>query len=65
MIIILNGENYTTQAETLQALIRELRIDDRRIVVLIDDEPIKETAFATTRLVQAMRLELLEFVGGG
>ncbi|TDL98375.1 sulfur carrier protein ThiS [Macrococcus brunensis] len=65
MNIILNGESHQTTAQNLHMLLKELAIDDKRIIVLIDDEPIKKECFETTALVEAMRLELLEFVGGG
>ncbi|KAA1036903.1 sulfur carrier protein ThiS [Macrococcus equipercicus] len=65
MTLTVNGEQYTTAAATIRALLDELDVDDDRVIVLLNDVPVAQKLWLTAELAAADRLELLEFVGGG
>jgi sulfur carrier protein len=61
-----NGEERSVPAPcSVEALLRHLSIDRRRIAVAINREVVPRSAFAATPLASGDRVEILEAVGGG
>ncbi len=66
MQIQLNGKNQdVAEGCTLLCLLKNLKLDAARVVVEVNSQIIKPDLFATTRLQENDKLELLHFVGGG
>jgi len=66
MIIRVNGKEMTLDAEdTLSAVMIALNVNSASAVCILNDEPVAVADYASTRLKDGDRLELLAFVGGG
>ena len=62
----MNGEpRQVPPGCTLEALLRELAVDRRRIAVAVNRDIVPRSRFATQRLAAGDRIEILEAVGGG
>ena len=65
MVIKLNGENYTTEAETVGILLKEIDIIPGRVAVELNLTIIKRDRYDETLLHDGDELEVVSFVGGG
>lgn len=65
MELLLNDQNMKTEAKTVAELIQELELEHRPVVVEIDGTVVYRDQWQTTSLVSGMRIELVQFVGGG
>ncbi len=63
--IHLNGEKRCVQAGTLADLVRELGLEKRMIAIERNLEVVPRSAYASTRLQQGDRIELVHMIGGG
>lgn len=64
--IILNGETYEKEdAATLADLLKNLGLADRRVAVLLDNQVVRKSRFAETRLTPECKVDLIQMVGGG
>jgi thiamine biosynthesis protein ThiS len=50
---------------SIEALLRELELDGRTVVVELNRQIVRRTELADTRLEAGDRVELVHFVGGG
>lgn len=53
------------EGATVEALLRELGLDGRTVVVELNRQIVRRTELSDTRLEAGDRLELVHFVGGG
>jgi sulfur carrier protein len=66
MNLIVNGEAYEAkQHESVTALIEEMGIGGRPVVVVLNDEVIPVSSRSTCGLREGDRVELFRLVGGG
>jgi len=50
---------------TLSQLLAHLKVDEATVVAEIDGTIIERAQFATTRMHESQKIELIRFVGGG
>lgn len=53
------------EGATVEALLRELGLDGRTVVVELNRQIVRRTELSDTRLEAGDRVELVHFVGGG
>lgn len=65
MRIELNGESRAVVADTVAALLAELRLDTRHVAVERNQAIVPRSTFADAPLMDGDRIEIVQFVGGG
>lgn len=66
MRLIVNGENFeTSKAGTVEELLKEFRIEPVRVAVEVNMVVIKKSDYATYKLNDGDKVEIVNFVGGG
>jgi len=66
MRLLVNGEaREVGAATTVEALVRLLGLDRRKLAVERNLEIVPRSAFAATALADGDRIEIVAFVGGG
>ncbi|MDR2099748.1 MAG: sulfur carrier protein ThiS [Campylobacteraceae bacterium] len=65
MILYVNGEELETDAKTMEALIKELGIENQIMAAAVNLNVIKKENWNTYELKDNDNVELLRFVGGG
>lgn len=63
--IQLNGEKTLTFSKTVNELLLELQLADRKVAVELNQEIVSRPAYETTKLASGDQLEIIHFVGGG
>jgi sulfur carrier protein len=64
--LTVNGEAYEAkQAESVTALLEEMGVGGRPVVVVLNDEVIPASSWSTCGLREGDRVELFRLVGGG
>jgi sulfur carrier protein len=61
----LNGEDRVVDAETVEALVSALGLDGRKVAVEQNLQIVPKSAYATSRLADGDRIEIVHFIGGG
>jgi len=66
IVISVNGSSRNVLAgTTVAALLEDLDLDGRTVVVELNRQIVRRTEIADTRLEEGDRVELVHFVGGG
>lgn len=65
MKLTVNGEEVTTGAGTVHALIEEMRLEPGRVAVEVNLRVVKKKDYVTFRLGENDEVEIVSFVGGG
>ena len=66
MEVIINGDTFHFEQElSIVAILKELEIDENRVVVEHNQQLIQQAQFHNQMVKSSDRLELLEFVGVG
>lgn len=65
MNIQLNGEQKEVTATTVAELVIELGLERRMLAVERNLEVVPRSEYATTKLVEGDRLEVVHMIGGG
>ncbi len=65
MRVSVNGEEHTTEGDTLGQLLQELGVIPERVAVEVNLEVIRKKDFEHYRLKDGDRVEVVSFVGGG
>jgi thiamine biosynthesis protein ThiS len=65
MMLQLNGVDHATAAETVEALVRELALDVRKVAVERNLEIVPRSLYAQTPIGPGDRIEIVHFIGGG
>ena len=66
MEVIINGDTFHFEQELcIVAILKELEIDENRVVVEHNQQLIQQAQFHNQMVKASVRLELLEFIGGG
>lgn len=65
MQIILNGESYTTTAQSIAELIKEVDVKEKMIALAQNTAVIQAKDWDSTPLCENDEIEILQFMGGG
>ena len=65
MRLTVNGESISSDAGTVEELLRELKIDPVRVAVEVNLAVIKKAEYAAVRLNEGDAVEIVNFVAGG
>ena len=65
MNLVINGEEQTSPAETLSALVEHLGMKADRVAIELNREIVPRHQWSMTELHDGDRLEIVQFVGGG
>lgn len=65
MRLVINGEEQSCAASTLETLIEELGIKGDRVAVELNREIVPRANWSAAALNDGDRLEIVHFVGGG
>lgn len=64
--MIVNGKEMNfSDCITISELLKELKIEDYKVVVEVDLNIIDKSEYSTTKLTSDSKVELIRFVGGG
>jgi sulfur carrier protein len=67
MKLIINGEavKITEEVETIEQLLELYQLDNRVVIVELNEEILQKKEHASTKLKDGDHIELVSFVGGG
>lgn len=65
MKLIINGQGRVTEADTIAALLEELDLDPKKVVVELNKDIVDRDKFGETTLKEDDSLEIVTMVGGG
>lgn len=65
MQIMLNGESYTTTAQSIAELITEVGVKEKMIALAQNTVVIRAKDWSSTPLCENDEIEILQFMGGG
>jgi thiazole synthase len=65
MTLTINGEQRTTSAPTLTALVEELGMKPDRVAIELNRQIVPRDRWPHTQLAEGDTLEIVHFVGGG
>ena len=65
MQIILNGESYTTTAQSIAELIKEVGVKEKMIALAQNTAVIQAKDWDSTPLCENDEIAILQFMGGG
>jgi thiamine biosynthesis protein ThiS len=63
--VVVNGEGRQVAAGDVDALVRELGLDTRKVAVERNLEIVPRSTYEATALADGDRIEIVQFVGGG
>lgn len=63
--VIVNGEEYMTEKQTISQLLKEMGITPDRVAVEVNLKVIKRSDFDNFSLKEGDVIEIVRFVGGG
>ncbi|KHF41820.1 sulfur carrier protein ThiS [Halalkalibacter okhensis] len=65
MQLIINGEDHNVDASNLEEVVSNFELEPHLVVVEVDGNIIERANWKGTELKEGMRIELVQFVGGG
>ncbi|MDT8861717.1 sulfur carrier protein ThiS [Alkalihalobacillus sp. MEB130] len=65
MNLIINGEEHQVEVSTLEEVISYFELDPQLVVTEVDGNIIERSNWSVTELKDGMKIELVQFVGGG
>ena len=65
MEIRFNGEPLVVAAETVQGLLAELALEDKKLAVELNRCIVPRAAYSSTTIAAGDEVEIVQFVGGG
>lgn len=65
MIIVINGESTELEFETLAEIVTHFKLDANLVVTEVDGLIIEVEERSATKLYEGMKIEIVQFVGGG
>lgn len=65
MEVIINGEQQNVPQATMLELLEQLQIDPRRVAVELNADILPKGEYATRKINEGDRIEIVHFVGGG
>jgi len=64
-VIVNDEEKLLPDNPSIETLLKEMNLDGKTMVVVVNDEIIEHTQFGNTTLNEGDRIELVRMVGGG
>ncbi len=64
-VIVNDEEKQILENSSIELLLKEMSLDGKTMVVVVNDEIVEHTHFAETILHDGDRIELVRIVGGG
>jgi sulfur carrier protein len=65
-MFVVNGREKSFEAvRTVGELLAELKLDNRRVAVMVNDEVVRRAELPATPLKDGDRIEIIQMVGGG
>jgi sulfur carrier protein len=65
MIILINGEKTELELDTVADVVSHFKLDDHLVVTEVDGLIIPLEERSITKLYEGMKIEIVQFVGGG
>ncbi|WP_332632095.1 sulfur carrier protein ThiS [Halalkalibacter flavus] len=65
MRLIINGEEHHVDVSSLEEVVSHFELEPHLVVTEVDGNIIERTNWSGTELKEGMRIELVQFVGGG
>ncbi|WP_394952415.1 sulfur carrier protein ThiS [uncultured Helicobacter sp.] len=65
MQIILNGQSYSTSAQTIAELVEEVGVGAKTIALAQNTNVVRTQEWSETSLCENDEIEILQFMGGG
>lgn len=65
MEIRFNGEPLVVAAETVQGLLAELALENKKLAVELNRTIVPKAAYSSTTIAAGDEIEIVQFVGGG
>jgi sulfur carrier protein len=65
VIIVINGEETELELETLADVVNHFKLDENLVVTEVDGSIIEIEQRTQTKLSEGMKIEIVQFVGGG
>lgn len=65
MIVVINGEETELELETLTDVVKHFKLEENLVVTEVDGSIVEIEKRAQTRLSEGMKIEIVQFVGGG
>ncbi|GAE24779.1 sulfur carrier protein ThiS [Halalkalibacter wakoensis JCM 9140] len=65
MQLVINGEEHNVDVSTLEDVVSHFELEPHLVVTEVDGEIIERVNWAVTEMKEGMRIELVQFVGGG
>ncbi|QOY36119.1 sulfur carrier protein ThiS [Anaerobacillus isosaccharinicus] len=65
MIVVINGETTELELETLAEIVAHFKLDPNLVVTEVDNLIIEVEERSATKLYEGMKIEIVQFVGGG
>lgn len=65
MRLFINGEEHNLEAKTLSDVVLHFELEPSLVVTEVDGEIIDRSDWTETGLQENMKIELVQFVGGG
>ena len=65
MNIQLNGNPITTQAQTVETLVAELKLNPKQVAIERNGVIVPRSTYASTHVAAGEVIEVVAFVGGG
>jgi sulfur carrier protein len=63
--IVINGEETELDLETLADVVNHFKLDENLVVTEVDGSIIEIEQRTQTKLSEGMKIEIVQFVGGG
>ncbi|NEU30747.1 sulfur carrier protein ThiS [bacterium LRH843] len=65
MKMFINGEEYSLDVKTLAEVVAHFELESHLVVTEVDGVIIDQTDWEHTAIKEEMKIELVQFVGGG
>lgn len=65
MIVVINGETTELELETLAEIVTHFKLDPNLVVTEVDNLIIEVEERPATKLYEGIKIEIVQFVGGG
>ncbi|ARK29398.1 sulfur carrier protein ThiS [Halalkalibacter krulwichiae] len=65
MLLLINGEEHQLDVVTLEDVVTHFSLEPHLVVTEVDGMIVERASWGETKLTDRMKIELVQFVGGG
>ncbi|WP_062046391.1 sulfur carrier protein ThiS [Bacillus sp. JCM 19034] len=65
MRLMINGEEHNLSVQTLEEVVAHYKLESQLVVTEVNGEIIDRSDWSKTEVQDGMKIELVQFVGGG